>query len=382
MPDLYSLLGVPRDAETSQIRTAYKQLAKEHHPDKGGDPEKFKEISQAHEILSDESRRKMYDMTGSTSEQQQGGMPFPGGMPGGMPFGMPEVFSQMFGGGMFSGHGQGPQGNRKQNGKGPGKTQDLPLRIVDFYNGRKISLKLGRQAPCSPCKGSGALTTKPCDTCGGQGQVRQVIQMGPMQMMTHGPCQDCQASGQKSVGKCSSCDGRGSTPEEKTLEITIEPGMSSGNTVLFPGMCSAHPAFTETGDLTILLREADEEGMAASWSREGTKLKTTVTVCLTDVILGCKKVLIGHPGFPNGVPIEIPAGVQNMWTGTIPGLGMPIRGASGKFGEAYVTVLVVPTSEETQALRDNTVMLQSLMPKQGPVPTFSEEVRTGRWSQF
>ena len=384
MPDLYDLLGVPRDAETSQIRTAYKQLAKEHHPDKGGDPEKFKEISQAHEVLSDESRRKMYDMTGSTSEQQQQGGPFGGmgGMQGGMPFGMPEVFSQMFGGGMFSGHGPGHGvPGRKQNGKGPGKTQDIPLRISDFYSGRTLNLKLARQSSCTPCKGSGALTTKPCDMCGGQGQVRQMIQMGPMQMMTHGPCHDCHGSGNKSVGKCSSCDGRGSTPEEKSLEIKIEPGMSSGNTIVFPGMCSAHPGFTETGDLTVLLREADEEGMAASWSREGSKLKTSITVSLTDVLLGCKKLLLGHPGFVNGVPIEIPAGIQNMWTGTIPGLGMPIRGTP-KFGDAYVTILVVPTTEETQALRDNTVMLKSLMPKQSDAPTFSEEIRTGRWSQI
>ena len=373
MPDLYNVLGLNRDADTSQIRTAYKQLAKEHHPDKGGDPEKFKEISQAHEILSDDSKRKMYDMTGSTSEQDNGGNPFGQGMPFG---GMPDIF-QMFGGGMFSGGGQNA---RKQSGKGPGKTQDLPLRISDFYTGRTINLKLARQTPCGPCKGSGALTTKPCDTCGGQGQVRQMIQMGPMQMMTHGPCPVCQGKGNQSVGKCNSCEGRGSTPEEKTLEIKIEPGMSSGNTVIFPGMCSAHPGFTETGDLTVILREADEVGMAATWSREGSKLKTTITLSLSDVLLGSKKLLLGHPGFVNGVPIEIPAGVQNMWTGTIPGLGMPIRGTVGKFGDALVTVLVVPTMEETQTLRDNTIMLKSILPQQTETPDWHNELRTGRWS--
>jgi DnaJ family protein A protein 2 len=372
MPDLYSLLGVPRDAEISQIRTAYKQLAKEHHPDKGGDPEKFKEISQAHEILSDDSKRKMYDMTGSTSDQPQGGNPFGNGNPFG---GMPDIF-QMFGGGMFAGN-----SGQKQNGKGPGKTQDLSLCISDFYHGRTINLKLARQSPCTPCKGIGSLTTKPCDSCGGQGQIRQMIQMGPMQMMTHAPCPACHGKGQQPVGKCNSCKGRGSNAEEKTLEIKIEPGMASGNTVVFPGMCSAHPGFTEAGDLTVLLREADEEGMAASWSREGSKLKTSITINLTDVLLGTKKLLLGHPGFVNGVPIEIPAGVQNMWTGTIPGLGMPIRGTP-KFGDAYVTVLVVPTMEETQALRDNSIMLKSMMPIQSETPDWRDEIRTGRWSQI
>ena len=387
MSDLYSVLGVSREAETSEIRTAYKQLAKEHHPDKGGDPEKFKQISQAHEILSDDSKRRMYDMTGSTSEQQEGN-PFgpggPGGPFGGMPFGMPDIFSQMFGGGMPGGMpGQGgPGSTKKQSGKGPGKSQDLPLRISDYYHGRNISIKFGRQASCGSCKGSGAITTKSCEHCGGQGQVRQIIQMGPMQMLSHGPCHPCQGKGQQNVGECATCKGKGLLPEEKTLEIKIEPGMSSGNTVVFPGMCSAHPNFTETGDVTVILREADEEPLAATWSREGNRLKTCITVGLTEVLLGTTKILRGHPGFPNGVPIEIPAGAQNMWAGTIPGLGMPIRGMpfGTKFGEAYVTILVVPTADETMMLKANAAAFKHCMPPLAAIPESSETVRTGRWA--
>jgi DnaJ-class molecular chaperone len=135
--DLYTVLGVSKSAETQEIRSAYKQLAKEHHPDKGGDPEKFKELSQAHEVLSDEGRRKMYDMTGSISEQ--GGPGGPGGpFGGGMPFPMSEMFGGMFGG-MFPGGPMGTGGpmgmgmrQGKREGKAPGKTQDLPLRISDY----------------------------------------------------------------------------------------------------------------------------------------------------------------------------------------------------------------------------------------------------------
>jgi len=375
--DLYGVLGVGRNADTSEIRTAYKQLAKEHHPDKGGDPEKFKEISQAHEVLSDDKKRKIYDMTGSISDQQGGGPGGPGGPfgPGGMPFGMPDIFSQMFGG--MGGMGGGG-GNRKQNGKGPGKTQDLPLRISDYYHGRNLSIKFGRQSSCTTCKGSGALSTKPCEPCGGQGQVRQIIQMGPMQMMNHGPCGHCQGKGHQNVGQCSPCQGRGLIPEEKVLEIKIEPGMTSGNTIVFPGMCSMHPNFTEAGDVTVVLREADEEGMSATWAREGSKLKTSITINLTEALLGTTKILRGHPGFANGVPIEIPAGVQNMWSGTMPGLGMPIRGTP-KFSEAYVTVLVVPTADETAALKNNSIMLKTIMPVLPPLPEFTEPTKTGRW---
>lgn len=385
--DLYTVLGVSRSAETSEIRTAYKQLAKEHHPDKGGDPEKFKELGQAHEILSDEGRRKMYDMTGSTSEQPGGpgpGHPFGGmgrgGDPfGGMPFPMHEMFGGMFGG-MFPGGPGGPGGpGRRREGKAPGKTEELPLRIADYYKGRTLNVKLGRQTFCSPCKGTGASSSETCGDCNGQGQVRQMVQMGPIQMLTHNNCNGCNGRGQKQVGRCDPCQGRGVIPEEKSLDIKIEPGMMSGNTIVFSGLCSDNPAFTEAGDLTMILRDAEEEGDAKQWMRDGNRLKTSLTINLTESLLGTTRVLKGHPGFPNGVPIEIPAGVQNMWTGTIPTLGMPIRGTP-KFGEAYVSVVIVPTADELDALKANSSLFKSAMPSIPPMEECPETARLGRWS--
>lgn len=389
---MYTVLGVARNAEANEIRSAYKQLAKEHHPDKGGDPEKFKELSQAHEILSDERRRKMYDMTGSISEQgPQGGPGGPFGGPGG-PFGggfpMPEMFSGMFGGGPFGGGpfggpfggggGPGGQGKRRE-GKSPGKTQDLPLRISDYYKGRNLTVKLARQTFCKQCKGSGAASTSPCSDCGGQGQVRQIVQMGPIQMMNQGPCHPCQGKGHRNVGTCSGCQGRGLLPEEKALEINVEPGMMSGNTVIFSGMCSDSQGFTDAGDVTVVLRDADEEGDAKGWMRDGNKLKTSITINLTESLLGTTKVLKGHPGFPNGVPVEIPAGVQNMWSGTIPTLGMPIRGTP-KFGDALISVLVIPTADETAALVKQAVLLKTVFPDSPAIPECPEPAKSGRWA--
>ena len=382
MPDLYGVLGVSKDAELSDIRTAYKQLAKEHHPDKGGDPEKFKELSQAHEILSDTQKRRMYDMTGQTSDQPEQGNPF-GGMQGSPFGGMPGMFSQMFGG-MFPGGmpgGMPGQGRRKREGKSPGKTQEIPLTISDFYQGRQINIKFGRQAFCKICKGNGAASTKQCDQCHGSGHVRQIIQMGPMQMMTEGPCPPCSGTGEQPVGQCSGCQGKGLLQEAKTLEIKVEPGMMSGNTVVFPGMCSDNPGFTEAGDVTVILREADEEDLAAKWVREGSRLKTSITINLTESLLGTTKVVFGHPGFPNGIPLEVPVGVQNLWTGTIPGLGMPIRGTP-KFGEAYITVLIVPTSEETQILKAQSEQMKSFLPLIPPVASCPEPSRSGSWSMI
>jgi len=198
-------------------------------------------------------------------------------------------------------------------------------------------------------------------------------------MLSQGICSACRGKGEKPVGKCNGCQGRGVLPEEKTLEITIEAGMMAGNTVVFSGMCSDSQGYTEPGDVTVVLREAEEEGDARNWIREANRLKTSIKINLTDALLGTKKLLYGHPGFPNGVPIEIPPGVQNMWSGTMPGLGMPIRGTP-KFGEAYVSVIVVPTLEELVALKQQMQLLKSMFPQQPLCPETSETVRVGKWA--
>jgi DnaJ family protein A protein 2 len=389
----YDVLGVPRDADTTAIKSAYKDLAKQHHPDKGGDPEKFKELSGAYEILSDEGKRRHYDMTGSTSDQPEnpfghGGSPF--GDNGG--FGVPDFIQHMFGGGMFGGMGPGGMGpggmgqggmgqggNRKKEGKAPGKTQEVPLRLADYYYGRSLTIKLGRQSFCKTCKGSGASSTRNCDPCGGSGILRQVVMMGPMQMINQGPCGHCQGKGQQMSGSCGDCSGRGFIPEEKTLEIKIEPGMMSGNTVVFAGMCSDHSGYTEAGDVIVMLREADEEDLIQKWKREGNRLTTSIVISLTESLLGTVRLLHGHPGFPSGVPIEIPAGVQNMWTTTVPGLGMPIRGTP-KFGDANITVGVMPTQDELATLRSQNFLLKSMFTALPEVPKTSETVRVASFT--
>lgn len=379
--NLYSVLGVNRQAEISEIRTAYKQLAKEHHPDKGGDPEKFKELSQAHEVLSDESRRRLYDATGSISEQdhaqQQQQQQNPFGMPGGM-------FSQMFGGQGFSqGFTQGmnsamPQ--RRKEGKGPGKNQDIALQLNDYYQGRELNIKLGRQCFCKGCKGTGGASTKPCDQCKGRGILNQMINMGPIQMMAQTPCPPCNGKGEQVLGKCQACQGRGMSHEEKTMKINVEPGMTPGNTIVFSGMCSDHPSFTDAGDVTVILKEADEENPdTALWTREGTRLKTTISVSLTESLLGAIKIIKGHPGYPNGLPIDIAVGTQNLWVGTFPGLGMPVRGTP-RYGDAVITVLVLPTAEEIQALKTNAILLKTCLPSLAPPPEGPISLNQGKWT--
>jgi DnaJ-class molecular chaperone len=172
------------------------------------------------------------------------------------------------------------------------------------------------------------------------------------------------------------------THEEKNLKINVEPGMMPGNTIVFSGMCSDHPSFTDAGDVTVILKEADEENpFTALWAREGSRLKTTVTVSLTESLLGTIKMIKGHPGYPNGLPIDIAVGIQNMWVGTFPGLGMPIRGTP-RHGEAVITVLVVPTPEELQALKTNAILLKTCLPTLAPAADTSGPVslNQGKWT--
>lgn len=380
--NLYSVLGVSKGADTEEIRKAYKALAREHHPDKGGDPEKFKELSQAHEILSDDGKRRNYDLTGSTSDQPQVQH---------NPFGMPDAFSQMFGG-MFPGGGfpgagfpgagfPGSQGGqRKREGKGPGKNHDIALKLDDFYKGRNLNIKLGRQCSCKTCKGLGGSSTEMCKQCSGRGQLNQMINMGPIQMMAQTPCPPCNGKGQQSIGRCSTCGGRGQVPEERTMEVKVEPGMMPGNTIVFSGMCSEHPQFTEAGDVTVILREAEEDNdNAAQWSREGSRLKTSIHINLGEALLGTTKVLKGHPGYPQGLPVEIPAGTQNMWLGTFSNLGMPIRGTP-RYGDALITVIVSPTDNELQCLKANSILVKTFMPQLPTVPEVLSPLNSGKWT--
>ena len=368
--NLYSVLGLSKGADTEDIRKAYKALAREHHPDKGGDPEKFKELSQAHEILSDDGKRRNYDITGSISDQPQVQH---------NPFGMPDAFSQMFGG-MFPGGGLNANAPRRREGKSPGKNQDIPLRLDDFYKGRNLNIKLGRQCTCKVCKGHGGSSTEMCRQCNGRGQLNQMINMGPIQMMAQTPCPPCSGKGQQSVGRCASCAGRGMTHEEKIMEVKVEPGMMPGNTIVFSGMCSDHPQFTEAGDVTVILREAEEENAnTALWTREGSRLKISLHINLAEAMLGITKVIKGHPGYPQGLPIEIPAGTQNMWLGTFSGLGMPIRGTP-RYGDALITVIVSPTDNEIQCLKANAILVKTFMPQVPNVPEVLSQLNSGKWT--
>lgn len=336
---LYERLNLSKGASTEEIRRAYKDMAKQKHPDRGGNPEEFKQIQEAHEVLCDEQKRKMYDMTGSVNGEQgqghdNGGMGFPFG---GMPFGVPFDIGSMFGG-MFGGGG-GPRRPQKQF-KGPNKHHEVPITMADFYAGRELKIKFNQARRCNGCSGSGADKTEPCGPCNGRGvrTVQQMIGPGIMAQST-GPCDVCNGEGKRVLRQCSACHGKRFREQEKELTIKIVPGMADQQTFTFAGECSDSLEYENPGDVVLSVRRSDVPTEDFdSWEWKGTDLYVRKKISFSESIMGFKRELTGHPsgkrivvGWRKGVLVHGAVLQAQGW-------GMPKK--EGGFGTCHVQIFV------------------------------------------
>lgn len=211
---LYSTLGVSRDATTDEINKAFRKLVLVNHPDKGGDPEKFKQIKKAHEILSDENSRRNYDNFGITEDKPQQNLfnPFSFDM-----FNF-DIFSNL-------------QRNFKQTPSVEPTIQYLELSLEELYKGVNKRFRITKQRICRECDGSGAYSFMRCINCNGQGIQKIVRQLGPgMIQSIQRTCADCNGSGKKIDGICSLCEGKAFIPEVKMIEVNIPRGTIDGET--------------------------------------------------------------------------------------------------------------------------------------------------------
>ena len=230
----YDALGVAKNADAAEIKKAYRKAAIKNHPDKGGDPEKFKEVTAAYEVLSDPEKREIYDTYG-----EEGLKDGPGGGPGGgSPF---DIFeSAMFGGNPFGPGGGGGRGGRSRQRKGEDVVHGLKVSLEDLYNGVTKKLSLAKNVLCPKCDGKGSKSgaSGHCGTCKGSGVrvvVRQIAPGMVQQMQT--VCNDCRGSGQviSEKDKCGQCRGQKVVQEKKVLEVHIEKGMVNNQKIVFQG---------------------------------------------------------------------------------------------------------------------------------------------------
>ena len=362
--DPYKVLGVPKEADPKDIKKAYFEMAKRHHPDKGGQEEEFKKIQMAYDILSDSQKRSYYDQTGQIPGEE-GDVGMGGGGPVPFPFDLGGIFG-MFGGSPFSGMAGMPGMSRGQpagppsahrRGKGPPKVHEISLKLHDFYHGRKINLNFERQRFCKACKGDGCMSYTTCEQCRGVGQISRAMMMGPgMQVISQSPCGACLGKGQKPGPKCFTCAGKCFREEHKSLDVVVEPGMKAGERLIFANECSDTQEHTEAGDVHILLMEADEE---TPWTRDGFNLRASLSLDLRDSLLGSKKVIQKHPGFPNGLEVVIPTGNIHFNDIIVKGAGMPIRDSDQK-GDVIILLRVHVSETEKKAIDSNLELLRSI----------------------
>jgi len=275
--EFYERLGVAPDTSAEDIKKAYKKLAIKYHPDKNpNNPaavEKFKEIGEAYEVLSNEEKRKMYDKYGKEGLKE-------GGFSG---HSAHDIFEQFFGGGGFGFFGGGHRGPRK----GEDIVHELQVTLEDLYKGKTSKLSVTRNIVCNTCEGNGTkkgAAGGECKACNGRGIRLIVKQLGPgmiQQMQT--VCQECGGRGEviKEEDKCKDCKGKKVTKEKKILEVMIDKGMRHGQKIVFAGEADESPG-VEAGDIIFVIVERKHE----VFKRNGNDLIMELTIPLIDALTG------------------------------------------------------------------------------------------------
>ncbi|GLJ11414.1 hypothetical protein SUGI_0166710 [Cryptomeria japonica] len=275
----YEVLGVPKDASPDELKKAYRKAAIKNHPDKGGDPEKFKELAQAYEVLSDPEKREIYDQYGEDALKE--GM---GGGGGHDPF---DIFQSFFGGSFGGGS---SRGGRRQK-RGEDVVHPLKVSLEDLYNGTSKKLSLSRNVLCPKCKGKGSKSGAPikCSGCQGSGMKVTIRQLGPsmIQQMQH-VCSDCKGTGETISDKdrCPECKGEKVVQDKKVLEVVVEKGMQNGQRITFPGEADEAPD-TITGDIVFVLQQKEHP----KFKRKGDDLFVEHSLTLTEALCGFQFIL-------------------------------------------------------------------------------------------
>jgi len=343
--DFYELLGVDRSASADELKKAYRKLAMKYHPDKNpGDEaaeQKFKEVSEAYDVLKDDQQRAAYDQYGHAAFEGGTGGGHPGGGMGGGMGGMSDIFDDLFG--EFMG---GRRGQRSDGGRARGQDlrYNMQITLEEAYEGKKAQIHVPSSVTCDTCSGSGASPgSQPvnCTTCGGNGRVRAAQGFFSIERT----CPTCHGRGQVIENPCSDCHGQGRVQKERTLAVTIPPGVEEGTRIRLAGEGEAGMRGGPAGDLYIFLSIEPHK----LFERDGTELFCDVPISLTTAALGGEMEV---PTVGGGkVKVKVPEGTQTGKQFRVRGKGMPGLHAR-RHGDLYIQIHVETPVGLTKAQKD------------------------------
>jgi molecular chaperone DnaJ len=339
--DFYELLEVSRDADDKVLKSAYRKLAMQYHPDRNpGCSEseaKFKAISAAYDCLKDPQKRAAYDRFGHAAFQQGGG-----GGAGGFgtqDFGdIGDIFETIFGSAFGGGGGQ------QRPRRGADLRYDLQINLEEAFHGKKTEIGIEVSQSCETCNGSGSepgTGTRGCNLCNGYGKVRAKQGF----FVVERPCPNCHGRGEVIEKPCGDCRGEGRVDREVDLEVEIPPGVDTGTRIRLSGKGEAGPRGAPPGDLYIFVHVKDHP----VFQREGTTLHSRMPISFTTAALGGCVEIPDLTGETNRV--DIPAGIQSGKQLRVRGAGMPVLQGRGR-GDMVVEIAVETPTRLSKAQRE------------------------------
>ena len=351
--DYYEVLGIQKGASEDEIKKAYKKLARKYHPDMNpGDKEaeeKFKEVNEANEVLSDPEKKARYDQFGfaGVDPNYGAGAGGAGGFGGGFDFGdLGDIFGSFFGGGFGGGQRRNP--NAPQRGESI--RASVSVSFTDAAFGCEKSVTLERSEMCGTCKGNGCApgtTPEVCPDCHGTGTV-QVRRQTPMGVFaSNGPCRKCGGTGRLIHQPCPDCRGGGTVRKRKTIQVTIPAGIDHGQTISLRGQGNAGKNGGPAGDLLITVMVQPHD----LFRRDGVDVFCEAPITFTQAVLGAELEI---PTIDGKVKYSIPEGTQTGTVFRLKGKGIPVLNGRGR-GAQYVTVTIETprnlNKEQKEALR-------------------------------
>lgn len=344
--DYYEVLDVDKAADESAIKKAYRKLAMQYHPDKNPDnktaEDKFKEASEAYEVLSDPQKRQIYDQYGHAGIENQFGS-------GGFSwenFTHFEDINDIFGGfgGIFEslfGGGGGRRSGRSSN-RGEDLQIELSLTLQEIANGVEKTIKINVKDACDKCNGSGSEDGKSetCTQCRGSGQIRQIRQSLFGQMQQISECPSCRGEGRIIKNRCSKCYGEGRIPKFKEINVKVPAGVEDGQYIRMRGVGNSGPRSGSHGDILVLIHEKQDD----KFIRSGVNLLIEYPVSFAQAALGDEIIV---PTLSSPIKLKVPVGTQSGKELRAKGQGMPALHSVAK-GDLIVRIIVVTPNRLTK----------------------------------